>query len=185
MAILGLTGKRGVGKTEIAGHLVAAYGFARAHPLAGGKAAAVAYFEHLGAPPDIARRMAHGDLRDRPSPYLPDDAMPRLFLERFGRFMGETMGAAWTLGMEIDRHRRSDPARPLVVESIVYEAAVIRAAGGRIVRIVRPGHQGPTGIETDTAQAAIDVDATLMNDGDLAQMRRRIDAIVQPMIAGG
>ncbi|MEP9397928.1 hypothetical protein [Mesorhizobium sp. KR2-14] len=166
--VIGLTGKRHVGKTTAANHLVDAFGFARVHPFDGGKVAAVAYFEHLGAPPDIARRMAFGDLRDQPSPYLPGNALPRLFLEKFGRFMGETMGSDWTLGEEMARSWRATPAQPLVVESVVYEAPAIRAVGGVIIRITRPDHSGPAGVESDGVQAAIDADAEIVNDGDLS-----------------
>lgn len=182
--VIGLTGKRHVGKTTAANYLVEHFGFARVHPLDGGKAAAVAYFEHMGAPPEIARRMAYGDLRDRPSPYLPDNAMPRFFLEKFGRFMGVTMGSAWTLGKEIERVWRVAPLQPLVVESVVYEPAAIRAVGGKIVRIVRPGHVGPEGVESDGAQAEIEVDAMIVNGGDIARFLAAISEIAMG-IAGG
>lgn len=176
--IIGLTGKRHVGKTTAANHLVAAHGFARVHPFAGGKVAAAAYFRHLGASEDDAERMVHGDLRDKPSPYLPGNACPRTFLERFGRFMGVDLGPDWTLAREIEIARRREPTRPLVVESVVYEADVIRSAGGILVRIVRPGHVGPEGVASDAAQAGLAVDATIFNDGNLARLRRQVDQIV-------
>jgi hypothetical protein len=182
--VIGLTGRRHVGKTRAADHLVDRYGFVRVHPFAGGKVATAAYFVHLGADPDEARRMVNGDLRDVPSPLLPGNVTPRLFMERFGRFMGVDMGADWTLGREIDLAWRRDPGRPLIVESVVYEAPAIRAVGGLIVRIVRPDHAGPAGECTDAAQAALDVDATIVNDGDLAKLRASIAAIAQQTLAG-
>lgn len=182
--VIGLTGKRHVGKSTAADHLVEAFGFAHAHPLEGGKVAAAAYFEHLGASPDEARRMVYGDLRDQPSPYLPANALPRMFLEKFGHFMGVDMGSDWTLGAELARTWRANPGRPVVVESIVYEAPAIRAAGGVIIRIVRPGHDGPAGIRTDSAQAALDVDATIVNDGDLSKLCASIGHIAQAVLGG-
>jgi hypothetical protein len=182
--VIGLAGKRHVGKTTAANYLVECLGFARVHPLDGGKVAAVAYFEHLGAPPEIARRMAFGDLRDQPSPYLPDNALPRLFLEKFGRFMGVTMGSAWTLGKEMERVWRVAPLQPLVVESVVYEPAAIRAVGGKIVRIVRPDHDGPAGVESDSVQAAIEVDAEIVNDGDIPRLLATVHEMAMG-IAGG
>jgi len=182
--VIGLTGLRGVGKSTAANYLFVEYDFARLHSFAGGKAAAAAYFEHLGASPGDALRMVDGDLRDVPSPLLPGDATPRHFLERFGRFMGVDMGPDWTLGAEIARAWRREPSRPLVVESVVYEAPVIRAVGGLVVRIERPGHGGPVGVCTDAAQAALDVDATIVNDGDLGKLRRDIDRIAQQMLGG-
>lgn len=181
--VIGLTGKRGVGKSAAADHLVEVYGFDRAHAFAGGKAATLAYFRHLGAPADVARRMAHGDLRDQPSPFLPGNQTPRFFMEKFGRFMGVTLGPDWTLGAELIRHRNAG-TRPLVVESVVYEAPVIRAAGGVIVRIVRPGHAGPTGDETDPVQASINVDTTIVNDGDLAALCAAVGRVAQGMLGG-
>ncbi|MCA0275888.1 MAG: hypothetical protein LCH86_07790 [Proteobacteria bacterium] len=168
--VIGLAGLRHVGKTTAANFLVEAFGFARVHPFDGGKAAAVGYFRHLGAPADVAHRMAYGDLRDRPSIYLPGCALPRTFLEKFGRFMGVTMGSPWTLGVEMARMWNANPAQPLVVESLVYEAPSVRAVGGKIIRIVRPDARSPIGIETDEAQAAIEVDAEIVNDGNLDRL---------------
>lgn len=182
--IIGLTGRRHVGKSTAADHLVASFGFVRAHPFAGGKAAAAAYFVHMGASADEARRMVNGDLRDRPSPFLPGNALPRTFLERFGRFMGVDMGCDWTLGAELALMRRNHPGRPIVVESVVYEAQAIRRAGGLILRIERPGHAGPAGVCTDEAQAALVVDATIINGGDLAKLRASIGHVAQAMIGG-
>lgn len=182
--VIGLTGKRHVGKSTAADHLVEAYGFARAHPFEGGKVAAAAYFEHLGAQADIARRMAYGDLRDQPSPFLPGQALPRSFLEEFGHFMGVTLGHDWTLGAEMSIAWRREPGRPLIVESIIYEAPAIRAVGGKIVRIVRPDHDGPTGVKSDEAVAGLAVDATIVNDGDLSKLRRDIGRIAQGMVGG-
>ncbi|QKV20223.1 hypothetical protein [Oricola thermophila] len=179
LPLIGLTGKRGVGKTEAANHLVDMLGYGRIHPFGGGKAAAIGYFMHLGATHDEACRMVHGDLRDAPSDLLPDRVPPRHFLERFGRFMGVEMGSAWTLGAELAAASRSDPGVPIVVESVVYEAPTIRAAGGVIVRILRPGVDGPVGICTDAEQGAIAVDAEIVNDGDIEKLRTAIERIAR------
>lgn len=120
----------------------------------------------------------------RPSPWLPDGVTPRFFLEKFGRFMGVDMGSDWTLGAEIANAWRVNPGQPLVVESVVYEAPALRAVGGLLVRIVRPGHAGPAGIETDAVEAGVAVDATIVNDGDLAKLRAEIGRIAQAMIGG-
>jgi len=183
--VIGLTGRRHVGKSTAADHLVEVFGFARVHPLEGGKVAAIAYFEHLGAPACEARRMVYGDLRDVPSPYLPGNALPRTFLEKFGHFMGVDMGSDWTLGSELARVWRDNPGRPVVVESVVYEAQAILAAGGVIVRIARPGHDGPAGIRSDRAEAAVDAAATIINNGDLPKLRASIGHVAQMMLGGG
>ena len=176
--IVALTGRRGVGKTTAAEHLVQRHGFRRVHPFAGGKAMAEAWFRHLGHAPDVADAMVHGVLRDRPSPLLPGGATPRHFLERFGRFMGQEMGQEWTLGTELDLAERATPGRALVIESLVYEAEAVRARGGLVVRIERAAST-LRGECTDDAQAAIAADATIRNDGSLVDLHRALDALVK------
>jgi len=175
--IIGLTGRRHVGKSESAIWLQE-LGFIKCHAFEGGKAAAVGYFRHLGASEDVAHRMVHGDLRDVPSPLLPDNQTPRYFLEIFGKFMGTTLGPEWTLGLELRRVRAACPGKSIIVESVVYEADCFRAAGGTIVRIIRPGHQGPTGMMTDAAEAEIAADVEIINDGSLADLKAKVLALV-------
>lgn len=159
--LIGLTGKRNVGKTTVADLLEEEFGFSRAHAFDGGKEASRAYFEHITGDFEIADRMVWGDLKDQPSAYLPGNVAPRYFLERFGHFMGADMGVEWTLAMEIGRLRRLSPRTPIVVESLVYEAPWFKAQGGFVVRVERPGHDGPAGVESDAVQAAVAADATI------------------------
>lgn len=159
--MIGITGERNVGKSTVATLLESQFGFVRIHAFDGGKEAAVAYFEYVTGSIDIANEMVYGDLKDRPCTYLPGAVAPRFFLEKFGKFMGVDMGIDWTLAMEIERARRLSPVSPIVVESLVYEAPWFKAQGGFVLRLVRPGHQGPDGVESDAAQAGIEADATI------------------------
>lgn len=167
--IIGLKGDRQVGKSHIAQHLVDNHGFKRVHPFDGGKAATRAYFMHLGTDEETAWRMTDGDLKDKPSPFLPvitdpahvipgrfemgDRYPPRFFMEKFGRCMGVEMGPGFTIGMEIERHLRdgSEGEQRLVVESIVYEAPQMREYGGQIIEVRRdkPDADKVVGLETD------------------------------------
>lgn len=178
--IIGLTGLRGVGKTTVA-EFLAGRGFRRCHAFDGGKAACVAYFEHLGASGSEAHAMVHGLLKDTPSRWLPGRATPRTFMERFGRFMGVEMGAQWTLGAELDRLLRADPSAPIVVESVVYEAPALRDRGGKIVRITRPRHKGPVGLATDQAQAEIRADNELVNAGTVADLEGLVMGLLREL----
>ncbi|SKA30872.1 hypothetical protein [Consotaella salsifontis] len=176
--IIGLTGLRNVGKTSVADVLVDRHGFARTHAFEGGKEAAVAYFEHITGDVSEARKMVYGILKDRPSPHLPGGVAPRHFLERFGHFMGADMGVEWTLAMEIAVARRIAHGRPIVVESVVYEAPWLKAQGGIIVRVERPGHVGPAGIESDAVQAAVGEDFRLVNGGGLADLESAVAGLL-------
>lgn len=162
--IIGLSGKRGVGKSAVSDILVRDHGFTRIHPFGGGKVASKGYFMHLGASPDEAERMVNGDLKDVPSPFLPDHAAPRYFMERFGKFMGTTLGPAWTIGQEVRLALEKDPDANLLVDSVVYEADVIRASGGIVVKIFRPTST-IVGIESDQAIDALMPDLVFDNTG--------------------
>lgn len=182
--MIGLTGRRNVGKSTVANLLVEEYGFERVHPYEGGKVAFEAFLTHLTTDADIARRMVWGDLKDVPSHYLPGEVSPRYFMERDGRFRGETLGVEWTLGIEIAAARRRNPRAPIVVESIVYEAPWFRAQGGRVVRLERPGHDGPSGIETDAVVATLAAD-DVISATSVPELQSKARRMVQAMVGGG
>ena len=190
MKIIGLTGFRGVGKSEFAEHLKKIHGFTSVHAFAGGKCASEAYFRHIVGPdfqPEMAHEMVHGCLRDTPLPYFPklrdnegnptdQHATPRYFMEMFGNFMATTLGPEWTLGTEINLLERSGFNGNLIVESVVYEDQIIREKGGMVVRIDRPG-AGSRGLKTCAVVEKITPDVIFLNDGDsLEEAFRRFDA---------
>jgi hypothetical protein len=181
--LIGITGKRNVGKSTVAALLEQRYGFARVHAFDGGKEAALAYFRHVTGLAPMAERMVYGDLKDVPSPYLPGNAAPRYFLEKFGNFMGVTLGVEWTLAMEIARVRRETPNAPIVVESVVYEAPWFKAQGGFVLRLERPEHEGPAGIASDSVQAAIEADETI-EARSVDELERKANLLIQQLIGG-
>lgn len=173
--IIGLSGRRRGGKSTLADHLVYRHGFVRLHPFEGGKAACGAYLRHIGVPEDEALRMTHGDLKDTPSAWLPDNQTPRYLMERLGKFMGVDMGPEWTLGQELARSGRLAPDRDIVVESVVYEADVLRSFGGVIIRVDRPG-QKIVGVETDAFTDRCTPDHVFRNDlDDIPETLARFD----------
>lgn len=176
--LLGLTGRRRVGKSTIARILEEEHGFYRIHTFGGGLAAALAYLSRY-VDEGTAQSMVYGELKDVPSPVLPGGVAPRVLLEGLGRFWGTGLGVEWTLGLELARARRFAGNGPVVVESVVYEADYFRAQGGIIVRVVRPGHDGPAGAMTDDAQERIFEDVSVANDGDINQLRVHIITAMQ------
>jgi len=199
ITIIGLKGRRQVGKSKVADHLVQNHGFTRVHPFDGGKVACRAYFMHLGADEETAWRMTDGDLKDVPSPILPiltnpdhaipvkceigEHYMPRFFMEKFGRCMGVEMGPDWTIGKELQLHLEasSGEEKRLVVESIVYEADQLRALGGKIIEVTRAveGAESPVGLETDRFGANVVPDFHFENSGaSLEIMRLEFDELL-------
>lgn len=182
--MIGLTGRRNVGKSTVARLLQKEYGFVPVHPYAGGKVAAVAFFDYITGDAETAWEMVYGDLKDTPSEYLPGNVSPRYFMEKDGHFRGATLGLEWTLGLEIEIARREHPGRRPVVESLVYEADWFRQKGGMVVRIERPGHEGPAGVESDKVQAAVRADATIAATS-VEELEAEARKLVQQVFGGG
>lgn len=185
--MIGLTGLRNVGKSTVAEMMERDYGFIRCHAFEAGKEAAVTWFAEITGDMDAAIRMVHGDLKDRPSSYLPGGVAPRYFLERFGHFMGVDLGVEWTLALELARAARLGRGAPIVVESVVYEAGWFKRRGGVVLRLVRPGHEGPVGVSSDAAQAAVDADVTIAATSVaelLDKARFVVESVMQQRIGG-
>ena len=60
------------------------------------------------------------------------------------------------------------------------EARAVRDLGGIVVRVVRPGFEGvgDNAHVSETAQAEIEVDATIVNDGSIEDLEAKIDALL-------
>ena len=177
--MVGLTGKRNVGKSTAA-NILEAHGFNRIHAFDAGKEAAETYFAYVTGSGERAARMVYGDLKDQPCADLPGGVAPRYFLERFGQFMGVQMGIDWTLAMEIAVARRNAPTAPIVVESVIYEADWFKAQGGVIIRMERPGFDGPQ-VDSDAAQAAIVADRVI-SATTVADLDRQVRLVAQELL---
>ncbi|TPM58951.1 hypothetical protein FJ959_08730 [Mesorhizobium sp. B2-2-4] len=181
--LIGLTGKRNVGKSTVAALLHKEFGFVSVHPFASGKEASREWLIAAGFDADDAWEMIYGDLKDTPCDRMPGGVAPRYFMEKFGHFMGATLGVEWTLGMEIALVRQRKPQAPIVVESLVYEAPWFKAQGGTVWRLERPGHKGPFGVESDAVQAAVVADATI-SAATVEELERQARKIAQQMVGG-
>jgi hypothetical protein len=164
--IIGLTGKRQVGKSVITKYLKREHGFVSVHPFNGGKAACRALYEHYGASPQEAWEMTDGSLKDTPSSYLPGGVPSRFFMEELGRFMGQDLGLEWTLGKEIELAMARDPNVRIIAESIAYEEPLLRKLGGHIFEVTRSlcDPAAVTAHRTDKGVAGIIPDGSFAND---------------------
>ncbi len=177
--MVGLTGKRNVGKSTAA-NILEAHGFNRIHAFDAGKEAAETYFSYVTGCCSRASEMVYGELKDVLCADLPGGVAPRFFLEKFGRFMGVEMGIDWTLAMEIAVARRREPTAPIVVESVVYEADWFKAQGGVIIRIERPGFDGPK-VDSDADQALIKADRVI-SATTVEELQRKIRYMAQELL---
>lgn len=179
--LIGLAGYRQVGKSHIADHLVNHHGFSKVHPFNGGKAATRAYYVHLGIDEHTAWEMTDGSLKDTPCEQLPGGVSSRFFMEKFGKFMGVEMGPDWTIGKELELSlARGDSNQRLLVESIVYEDAIVRAQGGSIWKVERPTVLPTPGLKTDEYTSRLLADETILNDfATLDELYRHVDCFVE------
>ena len=172
--VIGLTGKRGCGKSMIANLMMEA-GYVSLHPFNPGKEILKGYYAQLGIDEDTAKRMLYGDLKDAVSPRLaegcpksdnPFDPQPtsRWIMEQLGRYMGVEMGPEWTIGSEVHHHVARGADR-FVMESIAYEADFFGRDRIALVEIVaeKSGRPGAVGLHTDLAVAALSPDFVFHN----------------------
>ena len=175
--IIALTGDRLVGKSEVARHLVNNQGFVRVHPFDGGKAMCKAYYKHIGFDEETSERMINGDLKDTNMEALPFGQSSRYLMEEIGKFI-PTLGLEWTLGAEIERVRRIYGEIDMVIESLVYEEAVVRAYPNNIiVKIER--NSSMIGAHSSRAVQTVIPDITVENNGSLDTLFAFFDGIVQ------
>jgi hypothetical protein len=175
-AIVGLAGFRRSGKSEIAKHLIENHGFRSVHPFGIWKRAIVTFYTEIGISREDAEAMVDGHLKDTGCENLPDGVSSRFLMEELGNFTGTKLGPKWTIGLAIKKILDEEPDARLVVESIVYEADVVRELGGHIIMVDRPGQDG-MGHKTDEVTRNLKSDSHFLNDGnDLELMKLEFDA---------
>lgn len=182
--VIGLTGRAGAGKSTVAAHLVATRGAIRlpfARPL---KSMLLHLLEGQGVGFSVATRMIDGDLKEVPTPHLggrtPRHAMQTLGTE-WGRALAPTFWVdAWRAAVDrADLEAAADMADLVIVADDVRfpeEVAAVRALGGRIIRIERPG-AGLGGAAAGHTSETTDLgapDMEIVNDGDLDDLRWRV-----------
>lgn len=185
--VIGLTGRAGSGKSTVAEHLQREWG-ATCRPFAAPLKRMLRFFlEDQGCGLARAIEMTSGALKEEPTDYL-GGATPRRAMQTLGTEWGRGLSPslwvdAWCRAAEDKGLAASvDGTTVLVVADDVRfpdEVEAVRALGGIIIRIDRPG-AGLTGAagdhESETADLG-DPDMVIVNDGDLDRLFGCVDAI--------
>lgn len=171
--IIGLSGLAGSGKSTAAAHLVHRHGFARvrfAGPLKAMMAA-------LG----LTHEQIEGSEKEVPCALL-GGRTPRYAMQTIGTEWGRDLIApdlwirAWRAAVD------AVPAgQPIVCDDVRFpnEADAIRAAGGFLVRVERPGAgAGAAGHSSEGQDLGVPV-CTIENNQDLAWLALRVNAVVR------
>lgn len=169
--IVGFCGLAGAGKTTAAGILVAELGYRRiafADPL---KAMARAF--------GLGPRELSGDLKEAPCDLL-CGRTPRQFMQMLGTEFGRDMIGTdlWLRSWRrsVEAVIASEGHNLIVADDVRFpqEADAIRSMGGIVVRIERMGAGSASGGSHPSETTPIAVDATIVNDGDEATLRRAL-----------
>ena len=185
--VIGLTGAAGSGKSTVAQMLVANHGAIRLPFAKLLKDMLVHLLEAQGIGLAVALRMVGGDLKEVPSPHLggrtPRYAMQTLGTE-WGRALVPTFWVdAWRAAVDrADLEAAADMSDVLIVADDVRfpeEVAAIRALGGLVVRITRPGAglTGAAGAHSSETTDLGEADTTITNDGSLDWLLAQADAL--------
>lgn len=168
--VIAFSGLAGSGKSTAANHLVTARGFARvrfAGPLKAMMAA-------LG----LTHAQIDGDKKESPCELL-GGKTPRHAMQTLGTEWGRDLIAsdlwirAWQAAVD-----RLPADQPVVVDDCRFpnEAEAVRAAGGVIVRIIRPGAGSAAAGHASEGQA-LPFAATIANDGPVGDLFRAVDRL--------
>lgn len=183
LPIIGLTGTRGSGKDAVAGFMVRA-GYARvafADRLK--EAAALVY--------GLSHEQVHGSLAAKEAVDPRWGISPRFILQQFGTEVGRSIHPeTWTRALlDVDLPQRelagAAPAGWVVADvRFLNEAQAIRARGGCIVRVVRPGWDlGGTAAQhaSEVELANIAEDFVIENAGTLDDLGRQTQILIHQL----
>lgn len=178
--VVGLTGFAGSGKDTAAGGLVAA-GFHRMAFADGVRELALAldpWIASQGLSPVplrlsllVAKRGWH---------WVKGCPEVRETLQNIGKGVRDIVGAhAWINALDCRWSRAGLPDTVITDVRYPNEAAWVRRWGGVVIRVDRPGVGPVNGHESETLVGAIEVDATVVNDGTEAELRDRVAEMVR------
>jgi hypothetical protein len=166
--IVGLTGLKHSGKSTVARAFETA-GFKCVPFAAPMRAMLAALLEIRHVDPRIAYAALYGDLKESHLGALGG---------RSARHALQTLGTEWGRNLMhpdfwVEAWRDAIRTEPLVIADDVRfpnEAQIVRALGGRVIRIARDGRVEGDGHVSETVVHTIKPDETIFNNGDLAAL---------------
>lgn len=172
VAIIGVTGLAGSGKSTAAEYMELAHGYRRARFAGPLKNALRRMLRDALVDVHMIERMIEGDLKEVPHSAL---------LGKTPRHAMQTLGTEWgrncigdTFWVNLMRYRlEQGRGERTVIEDVRFqnEADMIRSMGGKIIRIT--GRGGIAG--SHPSEAGVEPDMTCYNDGSIMDLRRWLD----------
>lgn len=128
----------------------------------------------------FTRRQTDGDLKEVVDTRW--GITPREVMQRIGTEMGRSIHEDTWVRYALDNEIPSSGADIAVLTDVRFdnEAKAIRARGGTVIRIVRPGlPRGPfSGHPSETGIDLLEVDHEIVNDGSIADLHRKVLDVV-------
>lgn len=179
--IIGLTGYAGAGKSTVAAYLEREYAFAPialADPI---KAMLAALF----AEADLdARWLTDRAMKEQPSPLGPSY---RHLMQSLGTEWGRAVGGAnfWLRVAQVKALQAQHRGDNVVISDVRYanEAAWVRAAGGRLVRIHRDALMPVRTHTSETEAESLATDMEVWNTASVATLHDQIDRLMTELRA--
>lgn len=171
--IIGLSGYAGSGKSTAAAALVD-IGWSQRKFAAPLKNMIRSLLDIQGTSPEMIERMIEGDLKEVPTILL-GGKTPRYAMQALGTEWGRLRLAD---SMWVDTAMRNlDPKALTVFDDCRFqnEADAIRALGGKVLRIMRPG---VSSINGHVSEVLVEPDEMIRNTGDKADLRKMMRDVV-------
>lgn len=171
--LLGITGFKNTGKSEIRKYLVQTYGFAF-RPMA----EPIKNMLQVGL--GLTDEEVSGPLKDLPCEALlgatPRLAMETLYVE-WGRMMIHDDLWFFHWRKKVDAEGRNTVADDVRAPAA---AATIRKSNGKIIRVVREGRLGSSS-RSEQEMESITPDYTITNNGNIADLRKAVDTAMRSL----
>lgn len=174
--IVGFTGRKRHGKDTAAAALVV-NGHTRLSFAAPMKLMIRELLRYQGVDEETIERMLEGDLKEAPTKYL-GGRSPRYALQTLGTEWGrDLMATDFWADILLNT---SDMFEEVVVSDVRFpnEVAKLKEAGGKVIRVIRPGVANNDNHPSETQIDTLPVDHEITNDGTVVDLHKRVREIL-------